>query len=58
MSQANFYGRALLNRLAYAANLLGEISDDIVSIDNAMKGGFGWELGPFEVLDAIGLNIL
>ena len=42
--------------LAYSANLLGVIADDILSIDNAMKGGFGWELGPFEVLDAIGLD--
>ena len=42
--------------LAYSANLLGEIADDVLSIDNAMKGGFGWELGPFEVLDAIGLE--
>jgi len=42
--------------LCYAADLIGEIADDIVSIDNAMKWGFGWDLGPFEVLDAIGLN--
>ena len=42
--------------LAYSANLLGVIADDIISIDNAMKGGFGWDLGPFEVLDAIGLD--
>ena len=42
--------------LAYSANLLGVIADDILSIDNAMKGGFGWELGPFEALDAIGLD--
>ena len=40
--------------LAYSANLLGTIADDVVSIDDAMKGGFGWDLGPFEVLDAIG----
>ena len=42
--------------LAYSANLLGTIADDTISIDNAMKGGFGWELGPFEVLDAIGIE--
>ena len=42
--------------LMYAANLVGEIADDIYSIDNALKWGFGWELGPFEVLDAIGLE--
>ncbi|WP_337019014.1 3-hydroxyacyl-CoA dehydrogenase/enoyl-CoA hydratase family protein [Oceanobacillus massiliensis] len=42
--------------LLYSANLLGEIADDIVSIDQAMKWGFGWELGPFEIWDAIGVR--
>ncbi len=40
----------------YAANRLGEIADDIVQIDNAMKWGFGWELGPFEIWDAMGVK--
>ncbi|WP_337969995.1 3-hydroxyacyl-CoA dehydrogenase/enoyl-CoA hydratase family protein [Virgibacillus salexigens] len=40
----------------YAAELTGEIADDIVAIDNAMKWGFGWEMGPFETWDAIGLR--
>ncbi|WP_156288491.1 3-hydroxyacyl-CoA dehydrogenase/enoyl-CoA hydratase family protein [Oceanobacillus salinisoli] len=43
--------------LLYSAELLGEIADDIVAIDQAMKWGFGWELGPFETWDAIGLRI-
>ncbi|MGJ9457525.1 3-hydroxyacyl-CoA dehydrogenase NAD-binding domain-containing protein [Oceanobacillus sp. CF4.6] len=42
--------------LIYSAELLGEIADDIVSIDQAMKWGFGWEVGPFETWDAIGLR--
>lgn len=42
--------------LLYSARLSGEIADDIVSIDNAMKWGFGWEMGPFEIWDAIGLK--
>ncbi len=42
--------------LIYSANLLGEIADDIVAIDEAMKWGFGWRLGPFEMWDAIGLE--
>src|SRR5690625_2351412 len=42
--------------LIYSAELLGEIADDIVSIDEAMRWGFGWELGPFEIWDAIGLE--
>jgi 3-hydroxyacyl-CoA dehydrogenase len=42
--------------LSYSANLLGTIADDIVAIDRAMKWGFGWEMGPFETWDAIGLK--
>jgi 3-hydroxyacyl-CoA dehydrogenase len=42
--------------LAYSAHLLGTIADDIVAIDRAMKWGFGWEMGPFETWDAIGLR--
>jgi 3-hydroxyacyl-CoA dehydrogenase len=40
----------------YAARRLGEIADDIVHLDNGMKWGFGWELGPFETWDAIGVT--
>ncbi len=40
--------------LRYAADLVPEISDDIVNIDRAMRWGFNWALGPFELLDAIG----
>ncbi|MCP8617723.1 3-hydroxyacyl-CoA dehydrogenase/enoyl-CoA hydratase family protein [Salirhabdus salicampi] len=42
--------------LLYSAQLLGEIADDITAIDEAMRWGFGWELGPFEMWDAIGLE--
>ncbi|MFD1362545.1 3-hydroxyacyl-CoA dehydrogenase/enoyl-CoA hydratase family protein [Lentibacillus salinarum] len=42
--------------LIYSAELTGEIADDIVSIDEAMKWGFGWEIGPFETWDAIGVR--
>ncbi|MTD31768.1 3-hydroxyacyl-CoA dehydrogenase NAD-binding domain-containing protein [Planomicrobium sp. YIM 101495] len=42
--------------LRYSAELHGEIADDIVAIDNAMKWGFGWEQGPFETWDAIGVE--
>ncbi|PLR82884.1 3-hydroxyacyl-CoA dehydrogenase [Bacillus canaveralius] len=42
--------------LVYSAELLGKIADDIVAIDRGMKWGFGWELGPFEIWDAIGLE--
>lgn len=40
----------------YALELLGEIADDIVNIDRAMRWGFGYELGPFETWDAIGVE--
>ncbi|QHA37459.1 3-hydroxyacyl-CoA dehydrogenase [Rossellomorea marisflavi] len=42
--------------LLYSAELHGEIADDIVAIDQAMKWGFGWEKGPFETWDAIGVE--
>lgn len=41
--------------LIYAANRVGEIADDIVNIDNAMKWGFAWDHGPFETWDALGV---
>ena len=40
--------------LAYAAGLVPEISDDIVNVDRAMRWGFAWRQGPFELLDALG----
>ncbi|MDW0110995.1 3-hydroxyacyl-CoA dehydrogenase/enoyl-CoA hydratase family protein [Sporosarcina aquimarina] len=53
-------GELLWNILAptlqYSADMHGKIADDIVSIDNAMKWGFGWQHGPFEVWDAIGVR--
>ncbi len=45
-----------IGALAYAANRLGEVTDDVADIDRAMRWGFGWELGPFEVWDAIGVD--
>ena len=42
--------------LRYSAELHGEIADDIVAIDNAMKWGFAWQQGPFEMWDAIGVE--
>ena len=42
--------------LIYSANRIPEISDDIVNIDNAMRWGFGWDAGPFEIWDMIGVQ--
>ena len=51
-----FLWAALSNLWTYAANRLPEISDSIVEIDRAMKLGFNWELGPFELWDAAGVE--
>ncbi|OZI10320.1 3-hydroxyacyl-CoA dehydrogenase [Bacillaceae bacterium SAS-127] len=42
--------------LTYSAELTGEIADDILAIDQAMKWGFGWSQGPFEMWEAIGVE--
>ncbi|WP_174614191.1 3-hydroxyacyl-CoA dehydrogenase/enoyl-CoA hydratase family protein [Virgibacillus ihumii] len=52
----DFVWSVLKPALLYSAELSGEIADDIVSIDQAMKWGFGWEIGPFETWDAIGVK--
>jgi 3-hydroxyacyl-CoA dehydrogenase len=52
---AQFAWKAVAHNLIYAANRISEISDSIVEIDNAMKWGFNFEMGPFETWDAIGL---
>jgi 3-hydroxyacyl-CoA dehydrogenase len=51
-----FTFRTLTETLIYSANRIPEIADNIVNIDNAMKWGFAWKLGPFETWDAIGLE--
>ncbi|RKD15226.1 3-hydroxyacyl-CoA dehydrogenase [Pelobium manganitolerans] len=40
----------------YVSNRIPEISDELYRIDDAMRAGFGWELGPFEVWDALGVK--
>ncbi len=52
---AEFYWKALPALWNYSANRVPEISDDIVEIDRAMKTGYNWELGPFEMWDAAGV---
>jgi len=51
-----FAWKILKKTLLYSAEKIPEVSDDIVNIDRAMKWGYNWELGPFEVWDAIGLK--
>jgi 3-hydroxyacyl-CoA dehydrogenase len=51
-----FAWKILKKILLYSAEKVPEISDDIVNIDRAMKWGYNWELGPFELWDAMGLK--
>jgi 3-hydroxyacyl-CoA dehydrogenase len=51
-----FLWAALTDLWTYAANRVPEISDSIIEIDRAMKLGFNWELGPFELWDAAGVE--
>jgi 3-hydroxyacyl-CoA dehydrogenase len=54
--RAGQYAWYLLTRMAaYAASCIPEISDAIYPVDNACRWGFGWELGPFETWDALGV---
>jgi 3-hydroxyacyl-CoA dehydrogenase len=51
-----FVWQVLRDTLLYAAARVPEIADGIVSVDQAMRWGFGWELGPFEVWDVLGVE--
>lgn len=53
---SDFAWNVLKHTLIYSAEKCGEIADSIVDIDRAMKWGYNWELGPFEMWDAIGLE--
>ncbi|HEY4009174.1 MAG TPA: 3-hydroxyacyl-CoA dehydrogenase family protein, partial [Acidobacteriaceae bacterium] len=54
--RASVFYRVMLPELwVYAANRVGEIAQTLVDIDRAMKAGFNWELGPFEMWDAAGV---
>jgi 3-hydroxyacyl-CoA dehydrogenase len=51
-----FYRKNFAGMFAYAANRVPEITNELYKIDDAMKAGFGWENGPFEIWDAIGVE--
>jgi len=51
-----FYRLVFADLFAYVSHRMGEITDAIYKIDDAMKAGFGWEHGPFEIWDAVGLQ--
>ena len=52
----SFVWKLLAETFLYSAARLGEISDDVASIDRAMRWGFGWDMGPFELWDAVGVE--
>ncbi len=51
-----FYRAIWAALFAYVSNRVPEISDEVYKVDEAMKAGFGWELGPFQAWDAIGIE--
>ncbi|WP_103864073.1 3-hydroxyacyl-CoA dehydrogenase/enoyl-CoA hydratase family protein [Aquimarina sp. I32.4] len=51
-----FYRKTFSALFAYVSNRIPEITDDLYKIDDAMKAGFGWEHGPFQIWDAIGVE--
>ena len=53
---SKFVWECTASALTYCANRIPEIADSLVEIDNAMKWGYGWEIGPFESWDAIGVK--
>jgi 3-hydroxyacyl-CoA dehydrogenase len=51
-----FYRKSFHGLFAYVSHRIPEITDALYKIDDAMRAGFGWELGPFETWDAIGVK--
>ncbi|RLD27303.1 MAG: 3-hydroxyacyl-CoA dehydrogenase [Bacteroidetes bacterium] len=51
-----FYRKSFSAMFQYVSNRIPEISDELYKIDDAMKAGFGWEHGPFQIWDAIGIE--
>ena len=52
----DFYRKSFAHLFAYVQNRIPEITDELYKIDDAMKAGFGWQHGPFEIWDAIGVE--
>jgi len=51
-----FFRETTLELLAYSARRIGEITDNPADVDRAIRWGFGWEMGPFEMWDALGMK--
>ena len=53
---SQFAWKLLAESIVYASRRLGEIADDVSSVDRAIRWGFNWTLGPFELWDALGFR--
>jgi len=51
-----FYRKCFSGLFSYSSHRIPEISEEVYKLDDALKAGFGWELGPFETWDAVGLE--
>lgn len=51
-----FYKEMMQSLFAYVSNRVPEISEELYKVDDALKAGFGWEIGAFETWDAVGLK--
>ncbi|MGY5848452.1 3-hydroxyacyl-CoA dehydrogenase NAD-binding domain-containing protein [Salegentibacter sp. HM20] len=51
-----FYRKSFGALFAYVSHRIPEITDELYKIDDAMKAGFGWEHGPFQIWDAVGVK--
>jgi 3-hydroxyacyl-CoA dehydrogenase len=55
-SAGDFYRKSFCNLFQYVSNRVPEITEDIYKVDDALKAGFGWSIGPFLSWDAIGVK--
>jgi len=55
-SAGRFAWKHLSAVLCYSADRVAEIADDVLAVDQAMRWGYNWELGPFEIWDALGVS--
>lgn len=51
-----FLKELILSTLSYSSRKIPEIADSVYEVDNAMKWGFGWEIGPFQIIEGIGIE--
>ncbi len=51
-----FYRKTFYSTFAYSSNRIPEITDELYKVDDALRAGFGWKLGPFESWDALGVE--